>query len=126
MALTITVLPTGDTQDTEVANLTKDIRRALERRSEVDEVRPATIPAPAGAKVGEALTLGSMLVTVAPIALEGIVQFVRDFLKRPVVPNTKVKLRFGDSAIELEFNPKEITPESLGDLVVRLRGAEGD
>ena len=126
MPITITIVPEGDTLDTEITRLTTDVRRALEARPEVDEVRPPTMPGPEGSKVGEAIALGALLVAVAPVALAGIINLVRDYLNRPAAPATKVKVKVGDSDIEIEFDPREITPDQLGDLVARLRDAGGD
>ena len=121
MTLTISILPQGDTLDSEVMELTTTVRRALEQRSEVDDVQPATKPAPPGARAGEVLLLGTLLVAVAPAAVEGVINILRDLLKRPGTPPLKVKVRHGETEVEVEFRPGEISPDELARLVENLK-----
>ncbi len=116
MTLTISIVPQGDTLDSEVMELTTTVRQALEQRAEVDDVQPATKPAPPGAKPGEVLMLGALLVAVAPAAVAGVINIVRDLLKRPGTPPLKVKVKHGETEVEVEFRPGEISHDELARL----------
>ena len=51
--------------------------------TEVDDVRPATAGrAPAGAKSGEVLAVGALVVTLAPTVVEGLMVVVSSWLSR--------------------------------------------
>jgi hypothetical protein len=51
--------------------------------TEVDDVRPATAgQAPAGAKSGEVLAVGALVVTLAPTVVEGLMAVVSSWLSR--------------------------------------------
>ncbi len=123
MTLTISIVPQGDTLDPEIVDLTTTVRQALEQRLEVDDVRPATKPAPPGAKVGEVLLLGTLLVAVAPAAIEGVINIVRDLLKRPGTPPLKVKVKHGEMEVGVEFSPGTISADELARLVESLKRA---
>ncbi len=103
--------------------LTTTVRRALEQRSEVDDVQPATKPAPPGARAAEVLLLGTLLVAVAQAAVAGVINIVRDLLKMPGTPPLKVKVKHGETEVEVEFKPGEISPDELARLVETLKRA---
>ena len=125
MALTISIVPQGDTLDSEVAQLTTTVRQALEQRPEVDDVRPATKPAPAGAKVGVETLLGALLVAMAPVAVKGVIDIVRDILKRPGTPPVKVKVKHGEVEVDVEYSTGVISADELTRLVESLKKAGG-
>ncbi len=65
-----------------VQDLAFDLRRAI-LDTDVDDVRPATTDAtPAGAKSGAALTVGVLVVTLAPTVVEGLMTVVSSWLSR--------------------------------------------
>lgn len=121
--LTITIVPEGDAVDAEVVDLTTQVREALERRPEVDDVQPAKGSAPPGARPGEVMLLGALLVAVAPAAMEGVINIVRDLLSRPGTPPTKVRIKHGETEVEVEFSPDKTSPEELARLIERLKRA---
>jgi hypothetical protein len=63
-------------------DLSDNLREAV-LDSDVDDVRPATAgQAPAGAKSGEALAIGALVVTLAPTVVEGLMAVVSSWLSR--------------------------------------------
>ncbi|MGK5682684.1 hypothetical protein [Actinoplanes sp. URMC 104] len=74
------VVPGADAES--VQDLAFDLRRAI-LDTDVDDVRPATAhAAPAGAKSGTALTVGALVVTLAPTVMEGLMAVVASWLSR--------------------------------------------
>jgi hypothetical protein len=68
--------------DIEIADLSRDLREAL-FALDIEDARPAPAPPPpAGAKAGDAFALGTLLVSLAPILIAGIVDVVASWLRR--------------------------------------------
>jgi len=76
------VLPGADAES--LQDLALDLRRAiLDTDTDTDDVRPATADAtPAGAKSDAALTVGALVVTLAPTVMEGLMTVMSSWLSR--------------------------------------------
>ena len=118
--LKLTIEPLGDTEAREVVDLTTGIRKTLEGIQELSDIRPVSDKAPLGAKVGEVAAVGALLIAIAPAAIEGALNIIRDVLSRSGKPSTKVTIVNGETSVEIEFNPKTITPAEMADLVERI------
>ncbi|MBM2616435.1 hypothetical protein JIG36_12790 [Actinoplanes sp. LDG1-06] len=77
----------------ELQELAYNLREAL-LDSDVDDVRPATTDSPAGAKSGQALAVGTLIVTLAPTVAEHVMAVISSWLSRQ------------SSEIELEIDGK--------------------
>ena len=65
-----------------VAELTRSLRDAI-LSLDVDSASPATAaPAAAGAKAGEAMTVGALVIVLAPIVVESLMAVVASWLSR--------------------------------------------
>jgi hypothetical protein len=64
-----------------IAELADNLREEL-LLTEVDAVRPATAVAAAGAKAGEALTVGALVLTLVPLVAAGVVDVLASWLSR--------------------------------------------
>lgn len=95
-------LPSGDdVDDQELDGLTRSLRRDL-LELPVEDVRPEEQgPAPPGAKSGDAITVGTMLVAMAGSGglLVAVVETVRSWLTRH--EDQRVVLELGDAKLEL-------------------------
>jgi hypothetical protein len=80
----------------------------------------ATQDVPAGAKSAEAITLGTMAITVLPIFIPKIIEFLQSWVARNDGKTIKVKSQAGDRSIELEFSQKAISPAELKTLLETL------
>jgi hypothetical protein len=81
-----------DLRDMDLADLSRNLREEL-LVLDVDDVRPATAgPAPRGAKSGEAISIGALVVTLAPGLITAVVNIAVSWLRRQ--PNT-VELNVG-------------------------------
>jgi hypothetical protein len=76
--------------------------------------------APAGAKSAEVITLGTMAVTVLPIFIPKIIEFLQSWVARHDGKTIKVKSQSGDRSIELEFSQKAISQAELKTLLDTL------
>ena len=71
-----------DLADVEVADLSRNLREEL-LTLDVDDARPAHADSPPpGAKAGEAVAFGTLLVTVAPVLAGGVIDIVASWLRR--------------------------------------------
>lgn len=98
--LRMTVAGGADVDDEELDSLTRQLRLAL-LELEVDDVRAGRAPGggPAGAKSGEAVALGVLSVTLAPVVLRSVVRLVEAWLQnRPV---RSVRLELDGRSLEL-------------------------
>lgn len=98
--LRMTVAGGADVDDEELDSLTRQLRLAL-LELEVDDVRAgrASGGGPAGAKSGEAVALGVLSVTLAPVVLRSVVRLVEAWLQnRPV---RSVRLELDGRSLEL-------------------------
>jgi hypothetical protein len=97
--LTLAIDGGPDADAREVSELTAHLRQRLLELDvdKVELVRSTEIPA--DAKPGDAITLGSLLVTVAPAALTAVIGLLKDWLVNRPVQTAKVTID-GDS-IEL-------------------------
>ncbi|WP_117210512.1 effector-associated constant component EACC1 [Allorhizocola rhizosphaerae] len=86
-----------DMDDSGVADLTRRLRREL-IDSGVDDVSPLhnAEPAPQGAKSGEALALGALAVSIAPIAATALFDIIASWLQRQP---TDVEIEIGGNRI---------------------------
>jgi hypothetical protein len=75
---------------------------------------------PAGAKSAEAITLGTMAITVLPIFIPKMIEFLQSWVARNDGKTIKVKSQAGDRSIELEFTQKAISQEELKTLLDSL------
>ncbi len=123
--LTMTLLPVGDTQAGELVDLAAKIRHGLESLPEVEGIDRVAAPTK-GAMKGEGVDLGALAAKIAPGAIGKVLGFIAGVLSRPGAPPAKVKLVDGERRVELEFDPRTISPAEMADLVTRLGGGQAD
>src|SRR3712207_2776665 len=101
LAAAIEVTGPADTDPQEMDELARSLRQELLAADGIDDARPATAgPAPAGSKAGEALQVGALAVSVAPVALQGVIDVVRHWSSRR--PVRKVSITIGKDTLTLE------------------------
>ena len=121
MELSLRIIPAGDTTAREVSAATQDVRDMLERLPGVSAVAPEQAAAPDHAKGGFVDALGSLALSVAPAALQGVLQLLQSMLAPR--PQTKFALQTKDGQISFEFDPRKISLQEMVDAVQQLRGA---
>ncbi|MFK0295278.1 hypothetical protein ACIQU6_33075 [Streptomyces sp. NPDC090442] len=109
----------SDTDPEELSALTEQLRRAL-LELDVDDVRLARggAPAPAGAKPAEAIAVGALVVTAAPVLVRQVLNLVDTWLRNRPVRTVTVELDGGK--IELTNASRE-DQGRLIDAFVRAR-----
>jgi predicted phage tail protein len=121
MELSLQIIPAGDTTAREISAATDDVRDALERLPGVSAIAPRQVAAPDHAKGGLVDALGSLALSVAPAALQGVLQLLQSVLAPR--PQTKFALQTKDGQVSFEFDPRKISLQEMVDAVQRLRGA---
>jgi hypothetical protein len=110
----------------ESARLGRALARELRQLDAVEEVRPATLNVPEGARPAEALTWGALILAIAPVALDQLIDFLRNWSKRSGGQRTKISVQVADRRIEGEYDPACMTPEQIEDIAKRLRRVIAD
>jgi hypothetical protein len=121
MELSLRIIPAGDTTAREISATTQDVRDVLERLPGVSAVAPEQVAAPDRAKGGVVDALGSLALSVAPAALQGLLQLLQSMLAPR--PQTKFALQTKDGQISFEFDPRKISLQEMVDAAQQLRGA---
>jgi hypothetical protein len=119
--LSLQIIPAGDTTSREISAATQDVREVLERLPGVSTVAAQQVAAPDHAKGGFVDALGSLALSVAPAALQGVLQVLQSVLAPR--PQTKFALQTKDGQVSFEFDPRKISLQEMVDAVHQLRGA---
>lgn len=123
MQLSVQIDPIGDTTRREISAATQQVRDALERIPGVDRADPDRVAAPEHSKGGLVDALGGLVVSVAPTAIKAAFETLRASLAGQ--PPTKVLIKYKDTEVSFEFDPKKISLRELADAAERLRRAAG-
>ncbi|BAL89269.1 hypothetical protein AMIS_40490 [Actinoplanes missouriensis 431] len=89
------------------------------RETDVDRVVPGGGPVPPGAKPGEALAVGALVVTLAPIVVQSLMDIVASWVSRQ--PN-EFSVKIGDYEIRGSNVTKAERAALVAALVKRLDG----
>jgi hypothetical protein len=119
--LSLQIVPAGDTTAREISAATQDVREVLERLPGVSAVAPQQVAAPDHAKGAFVDALGGLALSVAPAALQGVLQLLKSVLAPR--PQTKFKLQTKDGQVSFEFDPRKTSLQEMVDAVQQLRGA---
>jgi hypothetical protein len=120
MELEIILKPAGTTTRREVAALSVDIQEALLRQRDVERVAARPGIAPPGAK-GVAEAIGAFLVGIPPTAITGVFELLKGLLGR--APTAPVTVEVAAGTVKLSFDPRNVTPAEMAELVAKLRPA---
>ena len=104
----------------ELDHLTRQLRSELldTQVERVDLI--GTQDVPPGAKSAEAISLGTMAVTVLPVFVPKVIEFLQSWVARNDGKTVKVKSQAGDRSVEVEFSPKSISQDELKTLLETL------
>jgi hypothetical protein len=118
MNISVGVVAVGNTSQREVAELTGELREAVERLRGVESVEPVRTAAPSGAKgIGE--VLGAFLVNLPGTLIPGVLEILKAVVSRPAQPPVQIKIT-ADTG-EVTFDPKQIKAADLALLIEQLR-----
>jgi hypothetical protein len=71
----------SELEPSKLADLTRNLRAEL-LGIDTEDVRPATVPAPAGAKAGETIAVGALVVSLTPVVVTAVIDVVASWLRR--------------------------------------------
>lgn len=112
-----------DSDAAETDHLTRNLRDEL-LQTDVEEVRQQSAgPAPDGSKAGEVLQVGALLVAVAPIAVQAVVDAVRRWQDRQ--RGASVTITIDGDTLELDRATPEVQEELLKAFLGRHGSVEG-
>jgi hypothetical protein len=107
--LTLAIEGTSDTDREELARLTGQLRSQL---LELDVDRVELVrggKAPPGSKVADPVTIGAIIVTLAPAMIQAVIALVQNWHKGGDHPVSGIKLTLGHDSLELT----NASPEQL-------------
>jgi hypothetical protein len=113
----------GDDTTRDQESIDAETRRMIRELSEleVDSVRPAPAgAAPAGAKVGEAAAIGTVLVTLLPAVLPKLIEFIQAWTMRGAGRRVKIRATAGDRTFDVEYSPGATSSDELTELLAAL------
>jgi hypothetical protein len=97
--LSLSLTPAGDVDTQELSELTQNLRRVL-KDSEADTVEPMRGGhAPEGAKALDPITLGNFAITIAPVALQGLIKIIQSWVTRHDRASITIKTNGGDTLV---------------------------
>jgi len=117
------VLEVGNDSDgdvEEVDRLTRRLRREILDQEVESAELVTTGEIPAGARAGEAIAIGSLLVTLLPSVLPNLIDLLGGWLKRDASRTVKIKLQRGETSVDVELDPRSCSTEELQGLVDTL------
>ena len=116
--LTLLVRP-QDADLEELDETTRQLRTELQQLP-VDAVSLAAGPAPAvGAKVGDPVTLGALTLSLAPIVIPAVLEFLKSWMGRKEGRSVVIRAKVGDSTTEIEIKAP-ISQAEISALVEQL------
>lgn len=74
---------------------------------------------PAGAKSGEAVSIGALTLSLAPIVIPALMEFLRSWMSRKEGRSLVIRRKFGDDSTEIEIK-SPLSESAIADLVERL------
>jgi hypothetical protein len=114
----------GEQRDAEQVDLMTRQLLAEVRELEVDSASllRAGDPPPAGAKAVETVALGGLVVTLLPTVLPKLLDLVQHWVQRGGDRALKLKMQQGDRSVEVEYDPRSLSPEQLREVLAVLAG----
>jgi hypothetical protein len=106
----------GDDAD-ERARVAQGLLRALNELEFDVEAKTATGQLPSGAKSGQALVFGQLLLALAPVVVPKLIEFLQAWCLRNREQRVRIKTKIGDREVELEFPPGGMPPADLQKLL---------
>ncbi|HEX2173538.1 MAG TPA: hypothetical protein VHL09_13965 [Dehalococcoidia bacterium] len=103
-----------DASPEEIDRLTRRLLAQI-RELDVESARLARAEegVPEGAKLAEAIALGSLAVQILPAVAPKLVEFLQAWTLRGHGRTVKIKTQQGDKSVEVEFSPSAMSPEDL-------------
>jgi hypothetical protein len=108
-----------DADPDELDQTTRRLRAEL-RDLSVDSVSPATAgELPAGAKGGDAVTLGALAISLAPVVVPALIEFLKNWMARKEGRTVVIRRKRGSVSTEIEIKAP-LDPSEISALVKRL------
>jgi hypothetical protein len=114
--LLITVSMDGGDEE-ELDELTRQLRSEIEGLN-VDSVENVSLgKAPSGTKAADWVTIGQMVVTLAPTVIAPLFTCVKSWVERKPSTPVKIRIKLGRKTAQIEYDPVHTTEAELATLV---------
>jgi hypothetical protein len=121
--VTIQLVPDDLTDPDRLDAIAASLRAELDELSLADSItsRTRSEAAPPGAKGGgEVVTLGAIALAVLPVALPGLIDFLKQWVTRPDAQPVRLEVESKDGRIKVEYDPKTASASDVTALVHQL------
>lgn len=109
-----------DGDQTELDELTRELRSEIEQLS-VDSVDEVSLgEAPEGTKSADWVSIGSMAVTLAPTIIPPLFELLKSWIDRKPSTPVIIKIKVGKKTAQIEYDPTKTSAEELETLVKAL------
>lgn len=109
-----------DDDQTELDELTHELRSEIEQLS-IDSVEDVSLgEAPEGTKAADWASIGSMAVTLAPTIIPPLFELLKSWVDRKPSTPVKIKIKVGRKIAQIEYDPTKTSAEELEILVKTL------
>jgi len=106
--------------NTELDELTRQLRMQVEELS-VDSVKRVSAgAAPAGTKSAELSEFGQMVVTLAPAIIPSLFDLLKSWVERKPSTPVKVTVKVGKKTAQIEYDPTKTSQKDLDALIKNL------
>jgi hypothetical protein len=117
--LTLLVKPAADADPEELDHATRSLRAELQDLP-IDSISLATAgEVPAGAKAGDAVAIGSLVLSLAPIVMPVLIDFLKSWIARKEGRLIVIRKKLGDAATEIEIKAP-LSESTIAELVEQL------
>ncbi len=113
----------ADQDDDALDALARQLREELTELGVESAELETGAAAPSGTKSAEAVTLGALAISVLPVMIPKLIEFLQAWATRGEGRTVKVKAQVADRMVELEYSPKAMSQAELKSLVDTLTGS---
>lgn len=101
----------------EIDELTRSLLREIDRDIPVETAMLATQRSPEATRSGEAVTIGVIVLTILPVFLDKLVDFILSWTQRNTESKVTLSISTKSGRINVEYDPKKMSREELKKII---------
>lgn len=114
-------LSLDDSDQTELDELTRQLKSEIEQLSVDSVVGVSQGKAPDGTKAVDWASVGNMVVTLAPVIIPPLFELLKSWVERKPSTPVKIKIKVGkNKTAQIEYDPIRTSAEELENLIKTL------
>lgn len=101
----------------EIDELTRSLLREIDRDIPVETAMLATQRSPEGTRSGEVVTIGVIVLTILPVFLDKLVDFILSWTQRNTESKVTLSISTKSGRINVEYDPKKTSREEMKKII---------